>query len=60
MTLWLTVAVGTVVCLPLLMFPRQVLTLLFPEAEAVVLMGRTWSTDMGSFLLMIITVCMRR
>ena len=26
MTLWLTVAVGTVVCLPLLMFPRQVLT----------------------------------
>lgn len=30
------------------------------EAEAVVLMGRTWSTDMGSFLLMIITVCMRR
>ena len=26
----------------------------------VVLMGRTWSTDMGSFLLMIITVCMRR
>ena len=50
MTLWLTVAVGTVVCLPLLMFPRQVLTLLFPEAEAVVLekariylSGRAWS-----------------
>ena len=30
------------------------------EAEAVVLMGRTWSTDMGSFLLTIIMVCMRR
>ena len=50
MTLWLTVAVGTVVCLPLLMFPRQVLTLLYPEAEAVVLekariylSGRAWS-----------------
>ena len=50
MTLWLTVAVGTVVCLPLLMFPRQVLILLFPEAEAVVLekariylSGRAWS-----------------
>ena len=43
-------AVGTVVCLPLLMFPRQVLTLLYPEAEAVVLekariylSGRAWS-----------------
>lgn len=30
------------------------------EAEAGVLMGRTWSTDMGSFLLTIIMVCMRR
>ena len=46
MTLWLTVAVGTVV----LMFPRQVLTLLYPEAEAVVLekariylSGSAWS-----------------
>lgn len=30
------------------------------EAEAGVLMERTWSTDMGSFLLTIIMVCMRR
>ncbi|HBJ16870.1 MAG TPA: hypothetical protein DDY81_03430, partial [Clostridiales bacterium] len=50
MTLWLTAAVGTVVCLPLLMFPRQVLTLLYPGAEAVVLekariylSGSAWS-----------------
>lgn len=33
---------------------------LWIEAEAGVLMGRTWSTDMGSFLLTIIMVCMRR
>ena len=37
MTLWLTAAVGTVVCLPLLLFPRGVLTLLYPEAEALVM-----------------------
>lgn len=50
MTLWLTAVVGTVVCLPLLAFPRQVLTLLYPEAEALVLekariylVGSAWS-----------------
>lgn len=50
MTLWLTAAVGTVVCLPLLLFPRGVLTLLYPEAEALVmekacvyLSGSAWS-----------------
>lgn len=50
MTLWLTVAVGVAVCLPFLLFPKAVLMLLYPDAEAIVmekacvyLAGSFWS-----------------
>lgn len=50
MTLWLTVAIGISVCLPFLLFPRSVLRLLYPNAEAAVmekaciyLSGCAWS-----------------
>lgn len=50
MTLWLTVGVGVLVCLPFLLFPQAILHLLYPEAEALVmekacvyLSGCVWS-----------------
>lgn len=50
LVLWLTVAVGAASCLPLLLFPRQILMALYPSAEAVVLekacvylSGSVWS-----------------
>lgn len=50
MTLWMTVGIGVMVCLPFLLFPRGVLQLLYPDAESVVmekariyLSGCAWS-----------------
>lgn len=37
MVLWLTVAVGVLTCLPFLLFPRQILTALYQEAERAVM-----------------------
>lgn len=37
MTLWLTIGVGVLVCLPLLIFPSGILSALYPDAEALVL-----------------------
>ncbi len=50
MTLWLTIGIGILVCLPFLLFPQAVLNLLYPEAEYIVmekarmyLSGCVWS-----------------
>lgn len=50
MTMWLTIGVGIVVCLPCLLFPDTLLGVLYPQAEAVVmekarvyLAGTIWS-----------------
>lgn len=50
MTIWLTVLIGTLVCLPFLMFPKAILAALYPESEALVmekaciyLVGCAWS-----------------
>ncbi len=37
MTVWLTVLVGIVICLPFLLFPRTIVELLYPSAEKAVL-----------------------
>lgn len=37
MTLWMTVLIGVTVCLPFLLFPRQILMALYPDAEATVM-----------------------
>lgn len=37
MIIWLTVAVGAVTCLPFLVFPRPILTALYPDAEPIVM-----------------------
>lgn len=49
-TLWVTVCIGLIVCLPMLMFPAAVIQLLYPNAEAAVaekarvyLWGVCWS-----------------
>ncbi len=50
MTLWLTIGVGVILCLPFLLFPQVILELLYPKAEAIVmekarvyLSGCVWS-----------------
>lgn len=49
-TIWLTVLIGLVICLPMMMFPGGVIHLLYPQAETIVaekastyLWGSTWS-----------------
>jgi len=49
-TIWVTVLIGLIVCIPMLIFPRQLLLLLYPHAEAEVmnkasifLSGCVWS-----------------
>ncbi len=37
MTLWLTIGIGMLVCLPLLLFPDGLLQILYPDAEAIVM-----------------------
>ncbi len=50
MTLWLTIGIGILVCIPLLLFPDGLLQVLYPDAEAIVmekagiyLSGCVWS-----------------
>lgn len=50
MTVWLPVLVGAIICLPFLVIPRQILHLLYPQSEALVmekactyLAGCAWS-----------------
>ena len=49
-TLWVTVSIGLIVCLPMLLFPAAVIHMLYPNAEAIVaekarvyLWGVCWS-----------------